>query len=186
MDPKLIISLLKNTIAAIPPHPGRAWAQRVVLGVWGARYLPLLKRHLPGFAITHITFSTSYSRAVFLPRQYVGFNVLAETLALRPVGQRFVRHAHARGRAVTVWTINEPSEMRRACELGVDGVITDEPQLLMHVCEEWRAGRGRVDFDWRVQARALWFRVLGIHVLVLLLLRDLWDMLLDGLGHGSQ
>lgn len=182
VNPTLILSLLKTTIAAVPPHPERVWAQRIVLGVWGARYLPLVKRHLPGYAVTHISFSKLYSRAAFFPHSYVNFTMLAEKLALRPLGDRFVRRAHARGRAVTVWTINGPSEMRQACKLGVDGIITDEPQLLAHVCEEWRAGRRRVSFDWRLQARALWFHVLGVHVLILLLLKDVWAMLLNLIG----
>ena len=154
-----------------------------MLGVWGARYLPILKRHLPGYAVTHITLSTLYSQVAFLPHSYVGFNVLAETLALRPLGERFVRRAHARGRAVTMWTINEPSEMRLACQLGVDGIITDEPQLLAHICEEWRGNHRRVSFDWRLQIRALWFHVFGVHILMLLVLKDIWASLVRALGN---
>jgi hypothetical protein len=172
VNPTIILSLLEAAIAAVAPHPARAWAQRVVLGVWGARYLPLVKQHLPGYAVTHITFSTLYSRAAFLPHQYVCFNALAAPLALRPLGTRFVRRAHALGRSVTVWTVNEPGEMRQACALGVDGIITDEPQLLAHIRDEWRAGRGRVPFTWRSQAKALWYHALGVHVLALLVVKD--------------
>jgi len=183
VNPTIIISLLQAAIAAVAPHPARAWAQRVVLGVWGARYLPLVKQHLPGYAVTHITFSTLYSQAAFLPHQYVCFNTLAATLALRPLGARFVRHAHARGRSVTVWTVNELDEMRQACALGVDGIITDEPLPLAHVRDEWRAGRGRVvPFTWRSQAKALWFHALGVHVLVLLVMRDVWAEFLRSVG----
>ena len=31
---------------------------------------------------------------------------------------------------VTTWTVNEPEEMRRALEMGVDGIVTDRPDLL--------------------------------------------------------
>lgn len=31
---------------------------------------------------------------------------------------------------VTTWTVNEPKEMRRALEMGVDGIVTDRPDLL--------------------------------------------------------
>ncbi len=38
-----------------------------------------------------------------------------------------VRRAHARGRAVYVWTVNEPTDVTLVCDLGVDGIITDRP-----------------------------------------------------------
>lgn len=34
------------------------------------------------------------------------------------------------GFRVTTWTINEPQEMRRVLELGVDGIVTDRPDLV--------------------------------------------------------
>ncbi len=43
------------------------------------------------------------------------------------VDARLVRSAHARGLAVHSWTVNEPAELARFEELGVDGVFTDFP-----------------------------------------------------------
>lgn len=48
----------------------------------------------------------------------------------------FVRAMHARGVAVQVWTIDDPAEMRRLVGLGVDGIITNRPDLLNTVLEE--------------------------------------------------
>jgi glycerophosphoryl diester phosphodiesterase len=45
----------------------------------------------------------------------------------------FVRAMHARGVAVQVWTVNDPAEMRRLIRMGVDGIITDRPDLLEEV-----------------------------------------------------
>jgi glycerophosphoryl diester phosphodiesterase len=52
------------------------------------------------------------------------------------VTERFVRTAHGRGLAVHVWTIDEPDEMRRLLDLGVDGIMTDRPGVLKDVLVE--------------------------------------------------
>jgi glycerophosphoryl diester phosphodiesterase len=58
------------------------------------------------------------------------------------VTPRFVEHAHAHGLAVHVWTINDPAEMHRLLDLGVDGIMSDFPGRLAQVVAE-RASNGR-------------------------------------------
>ncbi len=52
------------------------------------------------------------------------------------VNETLISRAHARGLQVHVWTIDEPDEMRRLLDLGVDGVMTDRPQVLKDVLLE--------------------------------------------------
>ncbi len=59
---------------------------------------------------------------------------------LRVVDERFISAAHRHGIEVHVWTINEPAEMRRLLELGVDAVQSDRPDLLAEVLGIERRG----------------------------------------------
>ena len=52
------------------------------------------------------------------------------------VDERTVRRAHRHGFQVHVWTIDEPVGIRRLLDLGVDGVMTDRPQVLKDVLVE--------------------------------------------------
>jgi len=47
-----------------------------------------------------------------------------------------VRKAHAAGKGVHVWTVNDPEVMLRMIERGVDNIITDDPALLRRVIAE--------------------------------------------------
>jgi glycerophosphoryl diester phosphodiesterase len=65
----------------------------------------------------------------FRPRGHA-LQVPTHALGRPLVTDEFVAAAHARDLFVHVWTINEPSEMRRLLALGVDGLMSDFPALL--------------------------------------------------------
>ncbi len=75
----------------------------------------------------------------------VGRGVLSDAVALqlprhsrglRVVDRKLMEAAHARGLQVHVWTINTLAEMGELLDLGVDGIITDRPDLLKQLLEE--------------------------------------------------
>lgn len=52
---------------------------------------------------------------------------------LRVVNGRFVRDAQRHNMDVHIWTVNDPADMKRMIALGVDGIITDRPDLLLEM-----------------------------------------------------
>lgn len=56
-----------------------------------------------------------------------------EQYGIRLVDRLLVDRAHELGLQVHVWTIDTAEEMRRLIDLGVDGLMTDEPALLRQV-----------------------------------------------------
>ncbi len=66
-------------------------------------------------------------QALQVPVQWKGLTV---------VDRAFVAAAHSHGLHVHVWTIDEPAEMHRLLDLGVDGVMTDRPDRLADVMRE--------------------------------------------------
>ena len=135
-DADAIMRLIASTIASVPPPERKAWNERVLLGCWAAKYLPLAMKYLPGFPITHIGFSVSYARHFFhVPN--VSFNMLLPML-IAPGGSRFLRDAREKHRReVYAWTVNDRDKMEWCIRRKLDGVITDDPKLFLQVCDEF-------------------------------------------------
>jgi len=70
--------------------------------------------------------------ALQLPVSF-GFPVINE---LNLTGSMLLRFTHKHNMAMHYWTINDEVEMRRLIEAGADGIITDDPALLMSLIEE--------------------------------------------------
>jgi glycerophosphoryl diester phosphodiesterase len=83
------------------------------------------------------------------PRLRTGLNVAyalgdvsrldVEAISVRAdfLSEELLRDAHRSGKEVHVWTVNEAREMDRLIQRGVDNIITDDPDLLIRVRDEW-------------------------------------------------
>lgn len=72
---------------------------------------------------------------------YQAFQVPETSDSTRVVSPRFVRLAHKAGLAVQVWTVDEPEDIRRLLDWGVDGIISDRPDVASQVVRDWLESR---------------------------------------------
>jgi glycerophosphoryl diester phosphodiesterase len=60
----------------------------------------------------------------------------ADSLGITIMTERFIRESHAKNIRVEPWTVNDPELMKRYIEWGVDGIITDRPDLMIEMLKE--------------------------------------------------
>jgi glycerophosphoryl diester phosphodiesterase len=117
--------------------------QRVCVGAFSDRRLatlrgrlgPSLCTSLGPVATARLVAASRTHHAIARPRG------LAAQVPLRQgrvpvVTAAFVRTAHRLGLQVHVWTVDDPGEMHRLLDLGVDGIMTDRPAVLREVLEQ--------------------------------------------------
>ena len=66
---------------------------------------------------------------------YTAMQVPIESSGITVITPGFVRNAHRRGLQIHAWTINDPDEMKRLIEMGVDGIMTDRPDILLDILD---------------------------------------------------
>ena len=79
------------------------------------------------FTLQRLRLQSIYSPpavALQVPENYDGTTV---------VNRQFLRAAHERNMSVHVWTVNDADQMRRLIDMGVDGIMTDFPQVLIEI-----------------------------------------------------
>jgi len=99
----------------------------------------------PGVATSSATWETA--RLVLSAKTGRPISIKADALqvpvrmkGVTVVDQKFVERAHLLGKQVHVWTVNDPDDMTDLLDLGVDGIITDRPDLLADVMRERGSG----------------------------------------------
>ena len=59
-----------------------------------------------------------------------------ESMNIPIMTRRFIREAHAKNIAVEPWTVDDPGLMKQYIGWGIDGIMTDRPDLLVEVLKE--------------------------------------------------
>ena len=116
---------------------------RVCIGAFSDRRIGVV-RSLVGPALCTSMGPREVAQLVSASRGLPGGGRLRSPCAQVPTNQgraalvtpRFVETAHRLGVQVHVWTIDDAVEMARLLDLGVDGIMTDRPQVLRDVLTE--------------------------------------------------
>jgi glycerophosphoryl diester phosphodiesterase len=115
---------------------------RVCVAGYGTRGVAAARRALPGVASSA---SRDEVRRAVIRRlagrpvrraDYGAYQVPERNGRIRIVTPRFIRHAHAAGFKVQVWTIDKEADIRRLLDWGVDGLFSDRPDLAVRVRDE--------------------------------------------------
>lgn len=116
---------------------------RVVVGSFSPRRIREFRRMLPGVttAVSPVGVAALSLRIPRLPgRGEVVFQVpmTARVGAVRVpvVSPGRIKAVHAAGRRIHVWTVDDPLMMHELIDWGVDGIITDRPDLLKGVLSD--------------------------------------------------
>jgi glycerophosphoryl diester phosphodiesterase len=95
------------------------------------RHVKKLNPNIPTGLLYYFDLPTHLLRTLFL--------LLTNADALHPdkrlITQEYVDWARERGYRVNTWTVDEPAEMKRLIALGVDGIITNRPNVLREVLD---------------------------------------------------
>jgi glycerophosphoryl diester phosphodiesterase len=142
-DLLIIIEMKENSAAigeAVAASVRAAGAvERVCAAGYGQQALEAARKALPEMATSasHPEARLAVYRSLAgWPVQraaYDAFQVPETAGFIRIISPRFIRHVHQAGRRIQAWTIDEEPDMRRLLEWGVDGLISNRPDVAVHV-----------------------------------------------------
>ena len=91
------------------------------------------------------TLHRSWIRWPWVPRRpYAAFQVPERAGRLRVVTPAFLRQVHREGQVVQVWVVDSETDSERLLNWGVDGLISDRPDVTVDVRDRWVTRNGRV------------------------------------------
>ena len=148
-EPARFVTLLLDLVRA------EKFSDRVMVQSFDWRTLQLVQKLAPTIPTVYLTMQAGAAPTVFADKASVwtaGFDPAAHGNSI----PRTVKHAggaiwspffgdvtpaqisesHALGLKVVVWTVNKQADMARLIEIGVDGIISDHPDILRKVAGE--------------------------------------------------
>jgi len=117
---------------------------RVCVGSFSTRRIRAFRRLAGGLVATSVApagvawyaFGYGVRRVAAPAGQALQIPVREERTGVPLLSRALIGAAHRAGRVVHVWTVNDPGEMGRLIDLGVDGLVTDEVAALRDVLVE--------------------------------------------------
>jgi len=148
-DPQRFVTLLLDLLRA------EAFEDRVMVQSFDWRTLQLVQKLAPQIPTVYLTLQSGTQSTISLDKASAwtaGFNPADHGKSLpRTIKQAggtiwspffgdvtpaLVSESHALSLQVVVWTVNKEADMGRLIEMGVDGIISDRPDLLRKVASE--------------------------------------------------
>jgi glycerophosphoryl diester phosphodiesterase len=148
-DPQRFVTLLLDLLEA------EKFVDRVMVQSFDWRTLQLVQKRAPAIPTVYLTLQKGSAPTVFPDKASewtAGFNPaehgnsLPRTIKAAggaiwspyfgDVNPDLIAESHRLGLLVVVWTVNKPADIARMIEIGVDGIISDHPDLLRKVAGE--------------------------------------------------
>ena len=148
-EPERFVTLLLDLLKA------EKFSDRVMVQSFDWRTLQLVQKRAPTIPTVYLTIQRGHSPTVLFDqasRWTAGFNIadhghsVPRTIKaaggviwspfFRDVDAALVAESHRLGLKVVVWTVDKADDMARLIDLGVDGIISDNPDLLRKVAAE--------------------------------------------------
>ena len=148
-DPERFVTLLLDFLKA------EKFTDRVMIQSFDWRTLQLVQKLAPAIPTVYLTLQKGAGATIFLDKASdwtAGFDPAEHgnsvPAAIKAAGGAIwspyfgdvdpglIAESHRLGMAVVVWTVNKPADMARMIDMGVDGIISDHPDLLRSVAGE--------------------------------------------------
>jgi glycerophosphoryl diester phosphodiesterase len=148
-DPQRFVTLLLELLQA------EKFSDRVMVQSFDWRTLQLVQKLAPAIPTVYLTVQAGSAPTVFPDKASVwtaGFDPAGHDKSIPrtikaaggaiwspyfgDVTPALISESHALGLKVVVWTVNKPADMARLIEMGVDGIISDHPDILRKAASE--------------------------------------------------